>query len=111
MYGWGFSGVQGDSPLDSGAGVFARAIGDAGNTVQPVGLLAEADAPATVAIQATGEVRVTGDLFVDGTIHTNNPIDLGWTRGLRRSASVLPGQRSRLAPRSKASQGVVPVTL
>jgi hypothetical protein len=79
VYGWGFSGVQGDSPLDSGAGVFARAIGDAGNTVQPVALIAEADAPAMVAIQATGEVHITGDLFVDGTIHTNHAVDTAWT--------------------------------
>ncbi len=100
VYGWGYGGVQGDSSVDGGAGVLARGIGDAANTTQPIGLVVEADAPATVAIQATGEVHITGDLFVDGTIHTNHAVDTAWTPP---AALKVRKRAARAADKARAS--------
>jgi hypothetical protein len=61
VYGAGFVGVEGYSNDNGG---FA--------------LWAQADAPAE-AINAVGNVRITGDLFVHGTIHTSAAsVDTGW---------------------------------
>jgi hypothetical protein len=86
VYGQGFVGVEGFSSDANGFALWAQASGPA------------------EAINAVGNVRIKGDLFVDGTIHTSAAsVDTGWVptaaqarrvarRAERTSARLRSGQ-------------------
>jgi len=78
VYGNGGIGVQGYSNDAAGSALWAQADGASVTGTLPVGLTIETIGGATDAIVATGAVTITGDLFVDGTIHTNHLVDTAW---------------------------------
>ena len=104
VVGFGFNGVQGYSAEDGGVGMLAQADGQGAPTVLPVALQADAFGGATDAIHANGAVRVVGDLFVDGTIHTNHAVDTAWVPGAVAKVRRRAGRAATKA-RTSLSQG------
>jgi hypothetical protein len=105
VFGYGFSGLEGVSDLDGGAGLYALADGSNTPATLPAGIIVEVVNGATDAIQATGAVRITGDLYVNGTIHTNHPVDTAWTptaakvaRNAQRAATKARTSLNRIKP-------------
>ncbi len=80
VLGLGGVGVEGYTAENDGWAVHALADGSDSHPTMPTALVVQVINGSTDAIHATGIVRIKGDVFVEGQIHTSaGSVDTGWT--------------------------------